>query len=83
MSLDGLEKKHDMSRSLYSYKTTISAIKLLNKENIPVNIKYTINENNQSDLWPLLYELYQNDIRIAAFSVSRYCEQNEKRISCF
>ena len=38
MSLDGLEKKHDMSRSLYSYKTTISAIKLLNKENIPVNI---------------------------------------------
>ncbi len=78
MSLDGLEKTHDMLRSLNSYQKTMSAIKLLNEENIPVNIKYTISERNQGDLWSLLYELYENDIRIAAFSVSRYYEQNEK-----
>lgn len=78
MSLDGLEKTHDMLRSINSYKKTISAIKLLNKENIPVNIKYTISEKNHGDLWPLLYELYENDIRITAFSVARYFKQNEK-----
>lgn len=72
MSLDGLEKTHDLLRTPNSYKCTIEAIKILNQYQIPVSIKYTLSDKNYYDLWPLLYELYDEGLRIDSFSVARY-----------
>lgn len=78
MSLDGLEKTHDNFRTMNSYQSTISAIQLLNKYQIPVNIKFTLSNKNVDELWPLLYELYKQNISISSFSVSRYYEKEGK-----
>lgn len=76
MSLDGLEETHDLLRSEGSYKSTLAAIKLLNIHHIPVNIKFTLSGKNVHDLWPLLYKLYEEGVKIASFSVARYYEKD-------
>ena len=75
MSLDGLEETHDMIRSKNSFQATLSAIKLLNEHQMPVTIKYTLSAKNSGQLWPLLYNLYEHDIRISSFLVARYHDQ--------
>ena len=77
MSLDGLEKNHDWIRSKGSFKTTISAIQLLNEYQVPVYIKFTLSDVNSKDLWPLLYELYERKVKIDSFSVARYFEKGD------
>ena len=76
ISLDGLRSTHNFIRPKNNFETTISAIRLLNAYNIPVNIKYTISRRNEKDLWPLLYELYDYGVKISSFSVARYYDKN-------
>ncbi|CAN2325933.1 hypothetical protein FSDG_01122 [Fusobacterium animalis 7_1] len=72
LSLDGTEEIHDRIRSKGSFKKTIESIKLLNDVNIPVNIKFTLSSENETELWKLLYYLYTQNLKISSFSISRY-----------
>lgn len=40
--------------------------------NIPVNIKFTLSSENETELWKLLYYLYTQNLKISSFSISRY-----------
>lgn len=76
LSLDGLEKIHDSFRSKGSFKQTLASIKLLNKLEIPVFIKYTVSSNNIDEIFPLLLFLYQENIKIAGFATARYFDEH-------
>ena len=76
MSLDGLETTHDAIRSPGSFQATLEAINLLYVHQMPVTIKYTMSEKNSTDLWELLYMLYEKNIHISNFLVARYHDKN-------
>lgn len=76
LSLDGMEKTHDFYRSKGSFNSTINAIRLLNELNIPVFIKFTLNQENEKELWTLLNYLYKNNLLIKSFSISRYYSED-------
>lgn len=71
LSLDGLKNVHDILRKKDSFDKTINAIKLLNKNNIHVNIKFTLSEKNIDQIWKLIYYLYNKNLKINSFSISR------------
>ncbi|AZR73707.1 hypothetical protein BBF96_10120 [Anoxybacter fermentans] len=76
LSLDGIESTHDFIRSKGSFQKTIKGIQLLNQNDIPVFIKYTVSKLNQNDLKPLIYFLDENNLKISAFSVARYADKD-------
>jgi radical SAM protein with 4Fe4S-binding SPASM domain len=69
LSLDGLENRHDEIRGKDSWNETIRAINLLNKNNIPVNVMFTLSKYNFQDLKPLMS--YCAKIGVSRFSFDR------------
>lgn len=80
LSLDGMEKTHDKFRRKGSFFKTITAIRLLNKNKIPVYIKFTISKDNMDEKWELLKLLYEYKLVIHGFSVARLFGNKEKEI---
>lgn len=76
LSIDGLEEKHDYIRSKGNFEQTMLGIKILNKIDIPVFLKYTVFKDNIDEIPLILKYLYENNFKIAGFSTSRYYEDN-------
>ncbi|MCL6500999.1 MAG: radical SAM protein, partial [Candidatus Pacearchaeota archaeon] len=54
LSLDGLEKTHDMLRKKGSFKATVHALKILKKAKIPSVVMFTLSKLNKNELIPLI-----------------------------
>ncbi|MFR4162830.1 MAG: radical SAM protein [Paraclostridium sordellii] len=78
LSLDGLEKTHDLIRSNGSFNSTIDAIKNLKSAGINVVIKYTVQKSNYGDLIPLMRLC--SSLNVDAFDFARYCPDNSADI---
>ena len=64
VSLDGMEKTHDMIRGRGSFARTIEAIKLLGDcSQIQPHIMYTLHGRNSDELLPIIDYLVKEDIR--------------------
>lgn len=74
MSLDGMKSTHDGIRCEGSFDATIEAIRILNRYDIPVVIKYTVSKDNYRDIGPLLNYLYDEGLKIISFAVARYID---------
>ena len=71
MSIDGLEKTHDMLRKPGSYRETMDKIALLNKTGLPSAIMTTVSRTNMAELPDIIREMAKAEVGIYAFS--RYC----------
>ena len=71
MSIDGLEKTHDMLRKPGSYRATMEKIALLNRAGLPSAIMTTVSRLNMAELPDIIREMAKANVGLYAFS--RYC----------
>lgn len=67
LSLDGLKEKHDYIRKNGSFDLTLEKAKLLIKNDIAVNIMFTVNKENYQDVIPLMEIVAKNNITSFSF----------------
>jgi radical SAM/SPASM domain protein of ACGX system len=75
LSIDGLQKTHDLIRGNGSFNDTIEKINLLKRNGIKVKIMTTVSILNYLEL-PNIAELVA-DLNVDAFGFARYCPVNE------
>lgn len=71
LSLDGLEEKHDILRSLGSYKETLRAAKVLKKAGVRTTCMFTLSRFNAPDLIGVMEEIAEK--KFDAFAFARLC----------
>jgi len=54
ISIDGLEKTHDFFREKESFKKSLEALEILNKNKINNSVMFTLSKKNKNDLIPLI-----------------------------
>ena len=82
LSLDGLERKHDVIRKKGSFRATINALKLLQKNELKSVIMFTLSRYNIDDLLPIID--YLSELNVNTFSFARYVgnvNELERKIS--
>jgi radical SAM protein with 4Fe4S-binding SPASM domain len=68
LSLDGMEKRHDLIRKKGSFGKTIEAINFLKEAGINVHIMFTLSKTNAEDLFPLVELLVNMGVDGFAFA---------------
>ena len=71
MSIDGLEKTHDLMRKPGSYRETMEKIALLNRMKLPSAVMTTVSRANMKELPEIIREMARAEVGLYAFS--RYC----------
>lgn len=71
LSLDGLEKTHDMFRKPGSFKATLEAIRIIKKSGMWVAVMSTVSKINAEEI-PELIDLV-DELGIDVYAVGRYC----------
>ena len=71
LSLDGLEKTHDMFRKKGSYQTTLEAIKTIKRSGMWCAVMSTVSKTNMHEI-PALIDLV-DELGVDVFAVGRYC----------
>lgn len=71
LSLDGLEKKHDILRSPGSYRKTFRAAEALKKAGVRTTCMFTLSRFNASDLIGVMEEIAEK--KFDAFAFARLC----------
>lgn len=77
MSLDGLERTHDLIRKPGSFKATLEKIHVLNDVNIKSAIATTVSKTNIAEIPELVKVVVENDAK--SFGFSRYCPNEKDR----
>ena len=71
LSLDGLEKTHDMFRKPGSFKATLDAIKLIKESDMWAAVMTTVSKTNHEEI-PDLIDLV-DELGVDVYAVGRYC----------
>jgi radical SAM/SPASM domain protein of ACGX system len=71
LSLDGLEKTHDMFRKEGSFKTTIEKVKVIKDAGMWCAVMTTVSKTNMDEI-PALIDLV-DELGVDVYAVGRYC----------
>lgn len=71
VSLDGLEKTHDMFRKPGSFKATLDAIKIIKESGMWAAVMSTVSKTNHKEI-PALIDLV-DELGVDVYAVGRYC----------
>lgn len=71
VSLDGLEKTHDMFRKPCSFKATLEAIKFIKESGMWAAVMSTVSKTNHKEI-PALIDLV-DELGVDVYAVGRYC----------
>lgn len=77
LSIDGLEKMHDIFRKPGSFKTTLEKIPILQSAGIRVAIMTTVSKLNAKDLLKIIDVVVESGADV--FSFARYCPTSEDK----
>jgi radical SAM/SPASM domain protein of ACGX system len=77
LSLDGLEKTHDMFRKEGSFKTTLEAIKYIKNANMWVAIMSTVSKTNYLELLDIIDLV--DELGVDVYAIGRYCPTSREK----
>ncbi len=77
LSLDGLEKTHDMFRKPGSFKATIGAIDTIKKSGMWCAVMTTVSKTNMEEI-PQLIDLV-DELGVDVYAVGRYCPTSREK----
>lgn len=82
LSMDGMRKTHDFWRKLGSFKKTIEAIKILQRNGIKVSVMTTVSKKNAADV-PKIIELVADKLEVDVYAFARYVPSRKDRNEMF
>lgn len=77
LSLDGLEKTHDMFREKGSFKTTLEKIPVIKNAGMWCAVMTTVSKSNMEEI-PALIDLVDS-LGVDVYAVGRYCPTSEEK----
>lgn len=81
LSLDGMEKTHDVFRKPGSFLTTVEACNVLQRNGIAVSIMSTVSKINANEI-PELIDFVVG-LKVKGYSFARYCPNNKNTDNMF